>query len=154
MTILPERWLDWKNPHALAGYKQAFLAHHLNAMKPQHSSFRRILLATIYSKQGLQTAFKSEAAFRQELFFFVLLLPVIYFLPISLEMKLLLLSVNTVVLITELLNSAIEAAVDLVSPGFNEFAKNAKDIGSAAVLIALLLAAISWITAIVSIFAL
>ena len=121
-------------------------------MKPQQSSLRRIIHATIYSKQGLQTAFKSEAAFRQELFLFVLLLPVMYFLPVSLEMKLLLLSVNTFVLITELLNSAIEAAVDLSSPGFNEFAKNAKDIGSAAVFIALLLAAILWSTAIASIF--
>ena len=120
-------------------------------MKPQHSSFSRLIYATIYSKQGIVTAFKSEAAFRQEIALFVLLLPAIYFLPVSLEMKLLLFTGNSIVLITELLNSAIEAVVNLVSPEFSELAKNAKDKGSAAVFLTLLLAAVIWFTAILSI---
>ncbi len=121
-------------------------------MKPQHSSFRRIILAAKYSKQGLIATFKSEAAFRQELLLFVFLLPAIFYLPLGLEMKLLLFAVNCGVLITELINSAIEAVVDLVSPEFNEYAKNAKDTGSAAVFLSLVLAATIWFTAILSMF--
>ncbi len=123
----------------------------LYPMKPQHSSFSRLIYATIYSKQGIVTAFKSEAAFRQEIALFVVLLPALYFLPVSLEMKLLLFTGNSIVLITELLNSAIEAVVDLVSPEFSDLAKNAKDMGSAAVLLSLLLTAVIWFTAILSI---
>ena len=123
----------------------------LYSMKPQHSSFSRLIYATIYSKQGIVTAFKSEAAFRQEIALFVVLLPAIYFLPVSLEMKLLLFTGNSIVLITELLNSAIEAVVDLVSSEFSDLAKNAKDMGSAAVLLSLLLTAVIWFTAILSI---
>ena len=96
-------------------------------------------------------AFKSEAAFRQEIALFVALLPALYFLPVDLEMKLLLFAVNVIVLIIELLNSAIEAVVDLVSPEFNELAKNAKDMGSAAVLLSLALAAVIWFFAILSV---
>lgn len=118
-------------------------------MKPKHSTFRRLIYATMYSKQGLITVFQSEAAFRQELVLYLVLLPVIYLLPLSLEFKLLILMVNTVVLIIEILNSAIEAVVDLVSPDFNEYARNAKDMGSAAVFVSLLLASVLWIAALI-----
>ncbi len=80
----------------------------------------------------------------------MVLLPVLYFLPLSLEMKLLLFGANSIVIITELINSAIESVVDLVSPEFNEHAGNAKDIGSAAVLLSLLLAATLWLGALFS----
>lgn len=119
-------------------------------MKPQKTGFGRIISACIYSKEGLVAAFKGEAAFRQETILYLLLLPLLFLLPLSLPFKLLLLLTNTIILIVELLNSAIEAVVDLVSPEYNILAKNAKDMGSAAVLIGLVLASTLWIIALFS----
>lgn len=116
-------------------------------MKPQHSTLGRLIHAANYSKQGLVAVFNSEAAFRQELFLYLLLLPVIWLIPLSVEFKLLLFAVNSLVLIVEIVNSAIESVVDLVSPGFNEYAKKAKDMGSAAVFVSLLLSAALWFVA-------
>lgn len=114
-------------------------------MKPQHPSIKRIWKALLYSKDGLIAAFTGEAAFRQELLLFLAALPVLYFLPISLLHKLTLLSVNSFVLIVEILNSSIEAVIDLVSPEYNALAKKAKDMGSAAVFLSLALAATLWL---------
>ncbi len=116
-------------------------------MKPHRTGIGRHISACIYSKEGLQAAFKGEAAFRQEVILFLLFLPLIFFLPFSLVFKVLLLVANTIVLIVELLNSAIEAVVDLVSPEYNILAKNAKDMGSAAVLLTVMLASTLWIIA-------
>jgi diacylglycerol kinase (ATP) len=116
-------------------------------MKPQKTGFGRIIDASIYSKEGLVSAFKGEAAFRQEAALYLLMLPLLYLLPLSLNLKLLLLTANTIILIVELLNSAIEAVVDLVSPEHHILAKNAKDMGSAAVFIGLVLASSLWIIA-------
>jgi diacylglycerol kinase (ATP) len=113
-------------------------------MKANKTGLARIFAAFFYSADGFASAFRNEAAFRQELVLFIVLLPVLYFLPISLLFKCLLLSANTMVLIVELLNSAVESIVDLVSPDYNIYAKRAKDMGSAAVLLSLLLAAILW----------
>ena len=104
----------------------------------------RILAAFRYSIYGLQAAFKGEAAFRQEIFLFLVFLPILYSLPVSSSLKCLLLMSNTLVLIVELLNSAIEAIVDLASPDYHNLAKQAKDMGSAAVFISLLLSLILW----------
>jgi diacylglycerol kinase (ATP) len=104
----------------------------------------RILAAFRYSIYGLQAAFNGEAAFRQEIFLFLAFLPILYYLPVSSSLKGLLLMSNTLVLIVELLNSAIEAVVDLASPDYHNLAKQAKDMGSAAVLISLLLSLILW----------
>lgn len=114
-------------------------------MKPQHPSIKRIWKALLYSKDGLIATFTGEAAFRQELLLFLAALPVLYFLPISLLHKLTLLSVNSFVLIVEILNSSIEAVIDLVSPEYNALAKKAKDMGSAAVFLSLALAATLWL---------
>lgn len=119
-------------------------------MKPEYSSLQRIWKACFHSRDGLSDVYRREAAFRQELALFILCLPVLILLPISLTGKLILLTVNTIVLITEILNSAIEAIVDLVSPDFSELAKKAKDMGSAAVFLSLLLAAGAWITTVFS----
>jgi diacylglycerol kinase (ATP) len=113
-------------------------------MKPQRSAVARIFYALLYSKEGLLAAVRSEAAFRQELVLYALLLPLLFLLPFTGEQRVLLLLVNTLVLIVELINSAIEALADLVSPGPHELVKKAKDIGSAAVFLALLLAAGVW----------
>lgn len=106
--------------------------------------FDRIVAAFFYSLSGLRSAIVNEAAFRQELFLFIVLLPVLFFLPVSGYLKSLLLVVNTMVLIVELLNSGIEAVVDMTAPEYHPLAKRAKDMGSAAVLISLVLAAIIW----------
>jgi diacylglycerol kinase (ATP) len=113
-------------------------------MKPQHSPLQRIWKACIYSRDGLIAAIKSEAAFRQELVLFIIALPVLYVIPLSLEAKLLLLMAHLIVLIVEILNSAIEAAVDLSTPEYSQLAKKAKDMGSAAVFLSLLLTTSLW----------
>jgi diacylglycerol kinase (ATP) len=120
-------------------------------MKANKTGLSRIFAAFFYSADGLRTTFKNEAAFRQELFFFIVLLPILYFLPISLVFKCLLFSVNTLILIIELLNSAIENVVDLVSPDYNIYAKKAKDMGSAAVFLSVSLSLVLWVCAILSV---
>lgn len=109
----------------------------------------RIVAAFFYSLSGLRSAFVNEAAFRQELLLFFVLLPILFFLPVSGYLKSLLFVVNTMVLIVELLNSGIEAVVDMAAPEYHSLAKRAKDMGSAAVLISLVLAAILWVYAFV-----
>jgi diacylglycerol kinase (ATP) len=121
-------------------------------MKANKTGIARIFAAFSYSADGLGGAFRHEAAFRQELALYVLLLPLLYLLPVSLPFKCLLFSANTLVLIVELLNSAVESVVDLVSPDYNIYAKRAKDMGSAAVLLSLILAAGLWASALGSLF--
>ena len=104
----------------------------------------RIYFAFRYSLSGLRAAYAHEAAFRQEVFLFLLSLVLIFFLPVAPVIKCLLLIANTLVLIVELLNSAVENVVDLASPEYHNLAKQAKDMGSAAVLISLLLSLILW----------
>ena len=89
-------------------------------------------------------AIKNEVAFRQEVGVFVVLLIVLFFLPISILFKCILLLANTIVLIVELINSAIESIVDIASPDYHVLAKHAKDLGSAAVLISLILTIVLW----------
>jgi len=104
----------------------------------------RILAAFHYSVCGLLAAFKEEAAFRQELFLYIVFLPLLFLLPVSHFFKALLLFAHTGVLIVELLNSAIEAIVDLASPDYHPLAKQAKDMGSAAVLLSILVVFALW----------
>ncbi|MFV0439192.1 MAG: diacylglycerol kinase [Desulfopila sp.] len=105
----------------------------------------RISAAFFYSVDGLRSAFRNEEAFRQEAILFLILLAVIVFLPVSLPTKLSLLAANSLVLIVELLNSAVEAVVDMASPDYHILAKRAKDMGSAAVLLSLLVAGCLWL---------
>jgi diacylglycerol kinase (ATP) len=122
-------------------------------MKPHRPPLKRIWYALLYSRAGLVTCFKEEAAFRQEFSLFLILLVPLYLLPFDLSVKFVLFMANSLVLITEMLNSAVEAVVDLVSPEHNTFAKKAKDMGSAAVFLALALAAILWVAALVALLA-
>jgi diacylglycerol kinase (ATP) len=112
--------------------------------QPTKHGLARIIGAAGYSLSGLRSCFVNEAAFRQEVLAFAILLPILFLLPVSGFMKIVLLLVNTLVLIVELLNSAIEAIVDKASPEFHDLAKRAKDMGSAAVLLSLLVAGIAW----------
>lgn len=98
----------------------------------------RIINAFFYSLSGLRAAYRHEAAFRQELALALLLIPLTLILQISSVGKALIIASTLGVLITELVNSAIEAVVDRVSLEHHELAKRAKDIGSAAVLLSLI----------------
>ena len=104
----------------------------------------RIWAAFFYSLNGLRFAISNEAAFRQEVCIAVVLLVVLLFLPLSLLWKGLLFFSTTSVLVVELLNSAIETVVDIVSPEYHELAKRAKDLGSAAVLVSIVLVIVLW----------
>ncbi len=108
------------------------------------TGLRRIINAAGYSWCGLKTAWKGEAAFRQELFLLVVLLPLACVLGENGVEWALLIGVCLIVLMTELLNSAIEAVVDRIGPEHHPLAGAAKDIGSAAVLIALMLVVLVW----------
>ncbi len=93
---------------------------------------------------GLVYAFMEESAFRQELTLLVLLTPIAALLPISLLEKSLLVSSLVMVLVIELLNSSVEAAIDRISFDHHDLSKRAKDFGSAAVMLALLITALTW----------
>jgi diacylglycerol kinase (ATP) len=105
----------------------------------------RVWNALFYSFDGLKAAYRHEDAFRQELLLAAFLLSLGVWLGASGVEKALLSGVVLLVLIVELLNSGIEAIVDKASPETHELAKQAKDMGSAAVLISLTLAALVWI---------
>lgn len=109
------------------------------------TGLRRILNATRYSLEGLAAAARHEDAFRQELVLFVVLAPLGLWLGKSGVERALLVGCLLVVLIVELLNSAIEATVDRVSLDAHPLAKRAKDLGSAAVMLSLLLAGATWL---------
>lgn len=108
------------------------------------SGLKRILSAVVYSADGLKAAWRGEHAFRQELMLFVPGAVVAMLLPVSSFQKLALIAVLVLVLIVELINSAIEAVVDRVSLERHPLSKNAKDFGSAAVMLASLLAGATW----------
>jgi diacylglycerol kinase (ATP) len=111
----------------------------------KNTGLKRIILATGYSLQGLKSAFKYEAAFRQELLLAAILIPVAFYLDVTQLERILLIAPVFLVIIVEIINSAIEAVVDRISLEKHELAGRAKDLGSAAVLIALLLTVYIWI---------
>lgn len=112
--------------------------------KPGNTGLRRILRAARYSSQGLLAAWRHEAAFRQELALTLVLLPVAFWLGQNAYERMLLIAVCLLVLIVELLNSAIEAAIDRHGDDRHELSGRAKDLGSAAVLFSLLLVVLVW----------
>lgn len=105
---------------------------------------KRVFAAFFYSIEGFKAAWRNEFAFRQELLVAVPAAIVALFLPVSALEKLALIAVLILVLMVELINSSIEAVVDRVSFERHPLSKNAKDLGSAAVCLALLLAAATW----------
>ena len=115
-------------------------------MNPHKSKagMARIWRALLYSRKGLRDAWRHEHAFRQELVLVLCLAPLIVIVPVSGLERAALAASLLVVLIVELLNSAIEAVVDRVSLDAHELSGRAKDMGSAAVLLALVLAGVTW----------
>ena len=108
------------------------------------TGMRRVWNALHYSLAGLHAAITCEDAFRQEALLAALLIPATFFLPVSGVGRGLMIASVILVLIVELLNSAIEAVVDRVSLDHHHLSKRAKDIGSAAVLLALINVAVVW----------
>jgi diacylglycerol kinase (ATP) len=108
------------------------------------TGLKRVWNALFYSIDGMSAAFRHEDAFRQEVFLAVLLIPAALFTPASGLGKALMIAVVVLVLIVELLNSAVEATVDRISLENHALAKRAKDIGSAAVLLALINVPVVW----------
>lgn len=104
----------------------------------------RIWHATLYSLAGIRVAWEHEAAFRQEVLLSMVLVPSAFWLGHSTVERLMLISSCLVVLITELLNSAVEAAIDRISDDQHRLSARAKDLGSAAVFTSLWLAGITW----------
>jgi diacylglycerol kinase (ATP) len=108
------------------------------------SDLKRIYSAFWYSIDGFKSAWKHEHAFRQEVTVFVVGVIIALALRISAFEKLVLIGVLMLILIVELINSSIEAVVDRVSLERHPLSKNAKDFGSAAVLLSCLLAIATW----------
>ncbi len=104
----------------------------------------RVWNALHYSMAGLAAAYRNEDAFRQEVWLAALLVPLALWLPASGTGKALMIASLLLVIVVELMNSAVEAAVDRVSLERHHLAKRAKDIGSAAVFVALVNAVVVW----------
>lgn len=104
----------------------------------------RLFRATTYSLAGLTAAWKNEAAFRHEAILSLLLIPLAFWLGETPAEKILLVLPIFLVLLTELLNSAIEAIVDRISTEHHKLSGRAKDIGSAAVFVALIFTVVVW----------
>lgn len=110
----------------------------------KRQGFSRIYKATFYSYRGLRQATFHEAAFRQELVSALILIPLAFFVEVTLVERILLIGSVVLVLIVELLNTAIEAVVDRIGFEHHPLAGQAKDIGSAAVFVSILLWAFTW----------
>jgi diacylglycerol kinase (ATP) len=108
------------------------------------TGLRRVWNALTYSLAGLKAAYLCEDAFRQEVILAALLIPAAFLLPVTWMGRGLMIASVLLVLVVELLNSAIEAVVDRVSLENHRLAKRAKDIGSAAVLVSLILVMFVW----------
>ncbi|MEK6202036.1 MAG: diacylglycerol kinase [Desulfobulbaceae bacterium] len=108
------------------------------------TGLRRIVNAAGYSFSGLRAAWRTEAAFRQEVILVTILLPLAFLLGNTGMERALLSSVCMVVLVADLLNSAIEAVVDRIGPEHHPLAGAAKDLGSAAVFVALVMVVMVW----------
>ena len=112
--------------------------------KPGNTGIRRIIRATRFSAQGFAQAWKHEAAFRQELALAAVLTPAAFWLGQTAFERAALLGVLLLMLIVELLNSAIEAAIDRHGDEQHELSGRAKDLGSAAVFVVLVLVGAVW----------
>jgi len=114
------------------------------------TGLRRLINAFGYSISGLRAAYRLEDAFRQEILLAAVLMPAALMLPAAATGRALLLASVFLVLIVELLNSAVEAAVDRISLDNHELAKVAKDIGSAAVMLSLVCMTLVWMIVLIN----
>lgn len=112
--------------------------------KPGNTGIRRILRAAKFSAQGMAQAWRHEAAFRQEIVLTLVLTPIAFWLGQTAVERALLIGVCLIVIIVELINSAIEAAIDRHGSEQHELSGRAKDLGSAAVFVSLVLVLLVW----------
>ena len=108
------------------------------------TGLRRLFNAFFYSLEGFRAAFRYEDAFRQETLLALVLVPLALFLPVSGLGKALMIGAVLLVLMVVLINSAVEATVDLISLENHQLAKRAKDLGSAAVFVSLVNVVAVW----------
>jgi diacylglycerol kinase (ATP) len=118
-------------------------------MKPGHTGIRRILYAFRFSVQGLVACWRHESAFRQEAVVCLVVIPLGLVLGGTGVERALLVASVLLVPVVELLNTAVETVVDRVDEGPHPLAGRAKDIGSAAVLLAIVLALVVWVSLLV-----
>lgn len=118
-------------------------AHHESPFKGK-TGLKRVWNAMFYSFEGLRAAYRHEDAFRQEFWLAVVLIPLALALPASGVGHALMIASVLLVLVVELINSAIEAAIDRISLENHKLSKRAKDIGSAAVMMTLLNVVVTW----------
>lgn len=112
--------------------------------KPGHTGLKRIFHAAGYSLSGLRAAWRHESAFRQELLLLAVGMPLGWWFGEGGVERALLMGSLLLVLVVELLNSAVEAAIDRIGDSEHLLSARAKDLGSAAVLVTLALAALVW----------
>ena len=112
--------------------------------KPGRRGLKRVAFAFYYSLKGFRAAWLNEAAFRQELSAMLVMIPFAFWLGQTVEQQILLIAPCLLVVIVELINSAIEAVVDRIGVERHELSGQAKDMGSAAVMCSLILVFVSW----------
>ncbi|MCB1665514.1 MAG: diacylglycerol kinase [Pseudomonadales bacterium] len=117
---------------------------HSPEVPPKRKGVSRLIAAAGYSFAGLRAAFASEEAFRMEVVVLVLFTPVAFLLGETGVERALLIGVLVLLMIIELLNTAVEAVVDRIGSDYHELSKQAKDIGSAAVFLGMVLVALVW----------
>lgn len=109
-------------------------------------NFNRVLSAFCYSCKGLRSAYQSEAAIRQELVAIVALSLILFFIDVTTVEMILMLGSLILILIVELINSAIEAVVNSIGTEHHNLSGKAKDIGSASVMVTMILSAFIWVS--------
>lgn len=115
-----------------------------NGYSPKNTGLRRFYLASIYSIQGMKAAYAQEPAFRYEVWGSAILIPLACFIAESPMQLAALISTCLLVMAFELVNSAIEAVVDRAGTEFHELAGLAKDLGSAVVMVSLVIGGLVW----------
>ena len=110
----------------------------------QAGGVRRIWNATLYSLAGIRSAWSNEAAFRQEIMLCLVLVPAAFWVGDNAAERALLIGTCLLVLVVELLNSAVEAVVDRIGADMHALSGQAKDMGSAAVFVSLCMTAVCW----------
>ncbi|WP_178863877.1 diacylglycerol kinase [Thiomicrorhabdus cannonii] len=113
-------------------------------MKSPHTGLKRVFYAAGYSWKGFKSTWQHEAAFRQEVILFTLLIPVSFWLGETAAERAILIAVLLIVLLVELLNSAVESVVDRIGEEYHKLSGRAKDQGSAAVFLSFLIAILVW----------
>ena len=131
--------------------KKQLLPHSYASDAKGKTGFYRIIKAAGYSLDGFKAAYKFEAAFRQVFWLNLILFTAIILCPFTISVKMLLVIASFVSLIVELINTGIEASVDHTSTAKHPLARIAKDVGSAAQFLALMLLFILWMTALLSV---